>query len=141
VSAEITNEGKGWHLHLHVYVDARWIDASELAKAWGRRVGQEFGIVKVKDARAKDYCAEVTKYVVKPAELVSWHPQEISQFIQAVTGVRMHATFGTLFKLSREIKREMQKDKPPSPVCKCGCDQFVYRDERAELIHEALQGK
>jgi hypothetical protein len=48
VSTEITNEGRGWHLHAHILVEARWVDAGLLAVTWGKLVGQQFGIVKVK---------------------------------------------------------------------------------------------
>lgn len=110
--------------------DIRWVNAGELAIAWGAAIGQEFGIVKVKDCRGQDYLAEVTKYVVKPAQLVSWEPEEIAQFIRAVQGVRMFATFGTLFKLARHIRALMEQSKPETKPCDCGCSDFSFADER-----------
>lgn len=137
VSTEITNEGRGWHLHAHILADVRWIDASVLAITWGELVGQEFGIVKVKDARGKDYLGEITKYVVKGSQLASWKPDEIMQFINAIRGVRFFAAFGTLFKLQREIKKQLHLLRPPPVPCQCGCTDFVYESETASILHEA----
>lgn len=139
VSIEITNESRGWHLHAHVLVDARWIDAADLAITWGRLVGQQYAIVKIKDCRGLDYCNEVTKYVVKGAELVTWHPELISQFIHAISGVRFFSTFGSLFKMRRQIAAYLAEQKPPSPQCHCGCCDFWYQDEAALILREAQQ--
>lgn len=136
VSTEITNEGRGWHLHAHILAEVRWIDAGELAKTWGRIIGQQFGIVKVKDARGQEYLGEVTKYVVKPSQLAGWEPNEINEFIRAVKGVRCFAAFGTLFHLQREIKKQLHLNAPPRLPCECGCQQFVYESETAAILHE-----
>jgi hypothetical protein len=136
ISIEVTNEGRGWHLHAHVLADARWIDAGELAKVWGKKIGQDFAIVKVMDARGKDYLNEVTKYVVKGAQLVSWKPEEIAEFIMAIRGVRFFATFGTLFDLKAEVRAELNAAKPGPRMCACGCNRVVVTNERTEVIRE-----
>lgn len=141
VSTEITNEGRGWHLHAHILADARWIDASALAIEWGRLVGQQFGIVKVKDVRDSSYLGEITKYVVKGSELAGWHPQEISQFIRAIRGVRFFAAFGTLFHLQRKIKAQLRHSKPPAEPCKCGCTDFRFEDETAVIVGQLRREK
>ena len=136
VSMELTNEGRGWHVHLHILADVRWLDAGEIARRWGKLVGQDYAIVKVKDCRGAAYLGEVTKYVVKGAELVSWKPEEIAQFIFAIKGVKFFSTFGTLFKLRREISVELEAEKPPPPVCECGCDQFWWETEESSIIRD-----
>lgn len=136
VSVEITNESRGWHLHAHWLLDARWVDAAEVSATWGRIVGQECpAIVKVKDCRGKDYLAEVAKYVVKGSELASWPPDEINQFVRAIKGCRFFFTFGSLFKLARKIRAALHHDYTPA-VCDCGCDRFVWRDETSEVVRE-----
>lgn len=139
VSTEITNEGRGWHLHLHIMVDARWVDAARLAIVWGQLVGQDFGIVKVKDCRGMEYLGEVTKYVVKPAELASWKPEEIAQFIHAIKGIRFFAAFGTLFAVARRIKAQIHAAKPPAQPCKCGCSSFRFDTEESAIVGEIRQ--
>lgn len=137
VSTEITNEGRGWHLHAHILADVRFLDAGALAIEWGRLVGQEFGIVKVKDARGQSYLGEVTKYVVKGSQLAAWQPNEINEFIRAIRGVRFFAAFGSLFHLQREIKKQLHLLKPPVEPCQCGCKDFAYESETASILHEA----
>jgi len=139
VSVEITNDGKGWHLHSHWLVDCRWIDAGELAKIWGGLCGQEFGIVKVKDSRDTEYLHEVSKYVCKPSELAKWTGEEIWEFISAIRGLRFFFAFGSLFKLGSQIRSEMRAKKPPQKACECGCRDFIFRDEVSEVLNEIRQ--
>ena len=75
VSVEITNEGRGWHLHSHWLVDATFVDMKELSIVWGKLVGQEYGIVHFSDCSQTDYCNEVCKYVVKPGQMAEWEPE------------------------------------------------------------------
>ena len=135
-SIEITNEGRGWHLHAHMLLDVRWLDASDLAIQWAKCIGQEFAIVKVKDVRGNSYLGEITKYVVKAAQLASWEENEIAQFIHAIRGVRFFATFGSMFKIRQEIAAEILSEKPPPPICECGCDKFRYEDEVSAVLRK-----
>lgn len=139
VSIEITNEGRGWHLHAHVLVDAFWVCAKTLALEWGRLVGQDFAIVKVMDVREKTYLNEVTKYVVKGAQLVSWKPEEIAAFIGAIKGIRFFAPFGSLYKLQRQIKSEIALLRPPAEPCKCGCESWLWSSEESEAYREGMR--
>lgn len=137
LSIEITNEGRGWHLHAHMLIDARWLDMAQLSIQWASILGQDFGIVKVKDCRGKDYLGEITKYVVKPAQLVSWPAEEIASFIGAIRGVRFFAAFGSLFKLQRQIKAEIEQGRPEPEACKCGCSEYQWTDEVYETIKDS----
>jgi len=97
--------------------------------------------VKVKDCRQQSYLGELTKYVVKGAQLASWSPEEIAQFIHAIRGVRFFATFGALFKLSREIRAEINREKPPANPCGCGCVDWTYQTEEAVIMGEIRAGQ
>lgn len=110
---ETTNEGRGWHVHIHALIDTRWIDAGELALRWGRLLGQEFAIVRVKDARLAEYLAELCKYAVKPTQMAAWSAEEAATFVRSMQRVRTFATFGDLRGFA-----------PPSrPPCRCPhCD-------------------
>jgi hypothetical protein len=141
VSTEITNEGRGWHLHAHILADARWVDAGALAIEWGKLMGQEFGIVKVQDIRERTYLGEVTKYVVKGSELASWAPETISEFIRAIRGVRFFSAFGTLFHLQRKIKAQLKHNKPPVAPCDCGCSDWIVEDEASVIIGDLRKSK
>jgi ribosomal protein S27AE len=123
---EVTNESKGWHLHSHSLIDARFIDARGLATKWAKQTGQDFAIVKVKDARSKDYLAEVTKYAVKGSMLASWQPQQIAEFIRAFSRTRTWACFGSLWQELRAWRHALlEVDKPPR-ACECGCSNLLY---------------
>lgn len=136
VSMETTNESKGWHVHLHVLVDARWIAGGILAKRWGELVGQDYAIVSVQDARAQEYLNEVTKYVVKASEMAAWPAEEIAQFIKSIRGVRFFAPFGSLYKLQRSIKEQIAAEKPEAQPCPCGCSDFTFDSEISAVLRQ-----
>jgi hypothetical protein len=127
---EVTNESRGWHLHAHLLLDVRWIDAGDLAQAWAKRIGQDFAIVKVKDCRETVYLQEVSKYVVKGSELARWTGEEIRQFVWALHKRRTFFTFGSLQKPTPNEKR-----KPTQ--CECGCQDFIFESLVASIIREA----
>lgn len=143
VSVEITNEGKGWHLHAHWLVDARWIDIQEVARVWGRLVKQDFAIVCVKDLRDQTgYQNEVAKYVCKGSDMAAWPAEEIHQFIRAVHRRRFYFTFGHMFKVAQEVRRQLKRERNsecPPVVCECGCEQFRFEDELSATLREIRQ--
>lgn len=137
-SIEVTNEGNGWHLHFHILVDAKWIDAIELSKQWARVTSNIGRIVKVKDARGKNYLAEVTKYTVKGVQLAAWDAQTISRFIDSFTGVRTFGVFGSLYGARTKFKEFWQSVRDTKPMCACGCCTARYFTE-SEFLEFDLQ--
>lgn len=125
-SLECTNESKGWHLHLHALIDARFIDQRELSIAWGKLVGQDYAIVWVKDCRQSDYLHEITKYTVKGSELADWYPHEIVAFIEAFDHVRSFGTFGTLYDRNSEWRAFVEAQAEALARCPCGCMDVDY---------------
>lgn len=128
-SLEVTNEGKGWHLHLHALIDAKWIDAQELAVKWASIVGQDFAIVKVLDVRNKSYLHEVSKYAVKGSDLAKWSTAELVCYLSAMDGVRSFGTFGSLFKRQSEFVEWREAMLATKNACPCGCTHFKYFSE------------
>ena len=137
VSTEITNEGNGWHLHAHMLLDVNWLDMDEVSTTWGKLVGQNFAIVKVKDVRDRDYLREICKYVVEGSELAKWPAEHVNEFVQAIRGLRMFNSFGTLRLLAPQIRAEIEAAKPAAPNCDCGCGEFIYESEIAATVHAA----
>jgi hypothetical protein len=135
-SIEITNEGRGWHLHSHSLLDVRWLDMRQVAATWGRIVGQEFAVCKVMDARNQDYLRELCKYVVDGSELAKWAAEHIHEFVSAVRGKRFFFSFGSMFKLGGVIRRELASERQPGPVCECGCSEFFFEDEQDAVLNE-----
>jgi hypothetical protein len=139
VSVEITNEGNGWHLHSHWLIDCRYLDMHAVSRVWGSLVGQEFSIVKIKDVRNTEYVQEVSKYVVEGSELAKWPAELINEFVRAVRGTRFFSTFGSLRECSKQIRAELNAQKPERKVCDCGCSEFLYEDETQVALAEIRQ--
>lgn len=137
-SMEVTNEGRGWHIHFHLLVDCRYIDAAELARQWAKST-RGFGyIVKVMDARDKSYLHELTKYTVKGSQLAEWQPADIVSFIEAFDGVRTFGVFGSLYGKRTEFAEWLEQMRDHKPQCDCGCAQLRYFSE-AEWLDRDLQ--
>ncbi len=128
-SVEITNEGAGWHLHLHALVDSDWIDGGELARQWSDVTGRIGRIVKVKDAREKNYLAEVTKYAVKGSQLAQWSPLDIESFVLAFSRQKTFGVFGGLFAARTKFSEWIAALQSKKPKCECGSNNVRYMDE------------
>lgn len=140
VSTEVTNEGRGWHLHYHLLVDCRWIDSSELAQKWAALIGQDFAIVKVKDARDRRYLQEVSKYAVKGSDMAGWSGAEMVAFIHAFAGVRTFHPFGSCFKLRAEVANwKAETASHRSRQCECGCRVFRIQDHVGTATEHAAR--
>jgi Replication protein len=133
-SLEVTNESRGWHLHAHLLVETRWIDSGSLAQAWGKLVGQDYAIVKVKDGRRPDYLRELAKYVVKSSQLAGWKDLEIADFMDAFTGTRTFGVFGSLVGQRGKWKQELRELRKSRSRCECGCNQFHVVDSRIDQL-------
>lgn len=137
-SIECTNEGNGWHLHIHALVEARWIDSAELSKNWDSTTGGFGRIVKVKDCRQRTYLSEVTKYVAKGSQLAAWSPAQILAFVQAFSHKRTFGVFGKLYGARTEFAEFIATMKAAKPKCDCGSCSILYFTENEWLAREAL---
>jgi hypothetical protein len=126
---EVTNEGKGWHLHVHALVESKWIDSGLLALEWAKVTRGLGRIVKVLDARRVDYLKEVTKYAVKGSQLAAWNGDQIKMFIDAFSGVRTFGVFGSLFSKRTKFKDWLKQLQEHRLKCKCGCEEFWYQSD------------
>jgi len=135
-SIEITNDGRGWHLHAHLLLDASWVDMKKLSLVWGKLVGQEFGIVKIRDCRNEEFLQEVSKYVVKGSTMAAWPGDQINEFVRAIKGLRFFFAFGSLFHLRGKIRAILNSQKPDSPVCDCGSSKFLFKSETDIQLEE-----
>jgi|WetSurSiteA1Bulk_404760.scaffolds.fasta_scaffold10616_3 hypothetical protein len=135
---EVTNEGRGWHLHLHALIDSRFIDGPELARQWSAVTNGYGKIVNVKDCRHTDYLAEVTKYAVKGSQLASWSPDEVVQFIEAFSGVRTFGVFGSLYGKRTEFAEWLDSIRQDKPLCSCGSCDLTYYTEAEWLMRDLV---
>jgi hypothetical protein len=124
---EVSNESRGWHVHAHMLVDVRWLDARELSKEWAECVGQDFAIVKVKDARERSYLAEVTKYTVKPSVFLKWSQEERAEFVRVIKGKRLFFAFGHVGELAAKTRKTLR-------VLKAAGREHCCKDEALAMI-------
>ena len=137
-SLEVTNEGRGWHLHLHALVNAHWIDSLGLSVAWEKATNGLGRIVKVKDGREKNYLKEVTKYAVKGVMLAAWTKEQICEFLDAFNGVRTFGVFGSLYAKRTQFADWFKSVRDAKPKCSCGCCTALYFAE-AEFLEKDFQ--
>ena len=130
-SCEITNEGNGWHLHWHVLLTQKWVDASALSIAWGKLVGQEFAIVKVKAVDGTEYLREICKYVVKGDQFAKWSPAQIVEFISAIKTTRLFSTFGKFREVAKYARAVLAAEKEPCSCPDCGALDLVHGQDEA----------
>jgi hypothetical protein len=123
-SMEVTNEGRGWHVHFHLLIDAPWLCMPDVSETWGRLVGQDFAICKIKDCRGQEYLREVTKYAVKGSELSKWNAGTIANFIESFTAVRFFGVFGSLYGKRTEWRAWIDAMQEIKPLCSCGCSSW-----------------
>ena len=128
-SLEVTNEGRGWHLHIHALIDADYIDGGTLAREWAS-VTNGFGrIVKVKDARDREYLSEVTKYAVKGSMLAKWSSSDIEKFVLAFSRQKTFGVFGDLHAARTRFAEWIADLQSRKPKCECGSNNVRYMDE------------
>jgi hypothetical protein len=137
VSVEITNEERGWHLHSHWLLNARWLDMEAVSRTWGGLVGQSFAVVKIKDVRGQDYVKEISKYVVEGSELAKWPAEHVLEFVTAIKGRRFFFTFGELRGFASQVREELEFLKPEKKSCECGRSDFTFETETQSIINEA----
>ena len=139
-SMEVTNEGRGWHVHFHLLIDTPWLCMPDVSETWGKLVGQDFAICKIKDCRGASYLQEVTKYAVKGSELAGWNGLTISEFITAFAGVRFFGVFGTLYGKRSEWREWIKSIQEIKPLCPCGCDSWHILSPEELLWEQETRG-
>ena len=137
---EITNEKRGWHLHLHALVDAKWIDKTQLSVNWKSITNGLGYIVDVKDCRRESYMREVTKYVVKGSMLAKWSGADIATFVRAFEGSRTFGVFGSLFGMRTKFAAFVESLRTARPDCECGASCMSYWTEHDWLARVRPSG-
>ena len=151
-AVELTNTGKGWHPHLHVLCDCKWLSntvpepmkwhsramkanlcqraSQELQEEWSDCIGQLVSSIKVRRCDGHTAVAEVLKYAVKPGDLVT-SPDPVAEAIRAISAGRLVSAFGTLYNMRAELKDE---EKPSMPCPSCGAAKAWMPEEQVAAI-------
>jgi len=125
-SLEVTNEGRGAHLHMHILLDAHFVDQLALSIEWNNITEGHGHIVKVLATTDTDYLHELGKYIVKGSDLATWSAPELIHFIDAFKDVRTWGTWGSAFAMKKDMATASKKHDDQSLKCPCGCEDFIY---------------
>jgi hypothetical protein len=154
-SFEITNNGNGWHPHLHAILDCRWLSLftrepkrgdprevvlelcqsakGELSSLWADQIGQSIAIVDVARIAGDQVTAYVLKYCAKPAELLAI-AEDIAPLLRMLRKTRLIAGFGSLFPMPA-----VDEELPAGRFCECCGDHQKWIPEdvvnRAFAVH------
>lgn len=89
---EIKRSAEGWHPHLHVLCDARWLNREEVRAAWEQASGGST-VIDVRRIRTPDEASGyVAKYLTKTTTFDD--PLHFLEYLAATKGIRFAATFG-----------------------------------------------
>jgi DNA-directed RNA polymerase subunit RPC12/RpoP len=128
---EIVNKGNGWHVHMHVLLDAEYLPQRKIAKDWQEITGDSFMV----DIREAGTVKEGLKYCLKylsKAPVLSGHEEE---YREAVKGLRLVQPFGTLYG-------ELVMRLPSLPCPDCGSVEWiVWEFELGPEFRRFVDGK
>jgi len=151
-SIEVTNIGNGWHPHLHMVIDCRWLGPQRLqpfhweteaqksecykqAKAcleatWAKALRQPTAVVHAKRCDPKGILKEVTKYSVKGEDLLKCQ-EPVGPLIDCLTKTRLVTTFGT----AHGFKFDENENRREPCICNECLEGASWLPEDVWLMH------
>lgn len=139
-SLEVTNEGAGWHLHLHALVSCPFIDAGILSHTWDKITKGAGYIVRVKEVASGSYLQELLKYTVKGSEMAGWAPADVLAFVKAFDGLRTFGVFGTLRGARAAWRLFLDSMQAEKPACACGCTEVEILTDKEWEWRQTTEG-
>ena len=139
-SLEVTNEGRGWHLHLHALVSCPFIDSAVLSQTWDNITNGQGYIVKVKEVASGSYLQELLKYTVKGSDLAGWSPSDVLSFVHAFEGIKTFGVFGTLRGARAAWRLFLDQLQEEKPACECGCSEVEILTDREYEWRQTTEG-
>lgn len=150
---EITNTGNGWHPHLHILCDCKWLALHvpaptfadspdvkrqkydharlELSALWCSVIKQDQSIVSALRAKSGDALAYAIKYAIKGTDLIN-SPDPIAPLLRVLEKSRMISAFGDM----HDVDAQIQDDEKPKCTCKdCGQIQTFMPDWIVEKMY------
>lgn len=117
---EVVPKEDGYHIHMHIIVDANFIAQKRLMAAWGEIIEILCPSVDIRDASGGAAAKYVSKYVTKGLGKNAT-PAQFVDLWEAIRGSRLFALFGTWYRDAAKLETLMMgKDKPQAvcPHCK-----------------------
>ena len=99
-----------WHPHLHIIYDGLFFRQRELAELWSDMVGRR--AIAWINAAGVQHARYLAKYVGKPEDISGLAEGHLTEYIQAVDGMRMVQPFGSAMK-TKLSDRDVIEPAPP----------------------------
>ncbi len=123
---ELKPKGEGWHIHVHVLMDAPFIPKQKLFSAWREILNEKYVAIDIRACRTKAQRAYVTKYVSKNEDFhndvnvaVEWY--------EATKGSRLFGTFGEWYNAKLEELLNPGEFEVWRPACEnCGDENHMF---------------
>jgi hypothetical protein len=141
---EVIPKEDGWHIHMHLIIEAAYVPQQRLIVAWGKALEVNAPSVDVRDAAQGSAAKYVAKYVTKSLGKDAT-PDQYVDLWEAIHGSRLFALFGTWYKDSAKLAalgKTLDDAKAKCP--KCGevgamfdvrCGAFVFGNEWKNIRH------
>lgn len=113
---ELKPKPTGWHIHIHVIADAKYIPYRTLFSAWRRITGVPVPQIHIKAATTDSEKAYSAKYASKAADYDA-HPGAVVSWYKATKGSRLFATFGAWYHWHEPEDGDNGKFEPEARVC------------------------
>lgn len=127
---ELKPKPQGWHVHLHMLIDAPYIPYQQLYTAWRTILDVKYCKIDIRAAKTVKQQVYVTKYASKSADFRG-NPDVVVKWFEATKGLRLFATFGDWYNAKLEdlvAPKDQEKPAAVCPHCKAVKTTFLARD-------------
>jgi len=123
---ELKSKENGWHIHLHILMDAPYMPKEKIFSAWKKILGLDFVSIRVKACRTKAQRAYVVKYVSKNDDFHN-DAEAAADWYEATKGTRLFGTFGTWYNAKIEELLNLDEKDVWKPACEnCGDPDHMF---------------
>lgn len=123
---EVLPHPEGYHIHMHVLIDAPFIPYQKLFSAWAQIIEQNAPQIDIRAARTKPQRIYAAKHAAKSADFYA-DPATVVAWYEATKGQRLFATFGKWYNAKLEELPGQALLEPQEPACPfCGAERSVF---------------
>ncbi len=124
---ELKQKDGGWHIHMHIIMDAPFMPYQKLFTAWKDIIGEKCPQIDIRAASSAEARTYACKYATKSidygengAGIVAWY--------YATKGTRLFGTFGKWYNAKIEELDEANNGWEPKALCPCcGKEKTTFR--------------
>ena len=123
---ELKWKNPGWHIHVHVLLDAPFLPKQHIFSAWREILKTPYASIDIRACRTKAQRRYVTKYVSKNED---FHGDEYLavEWYLATKGSRLYGTFGTWYNAKMEELLNPEEFEVFKPACEnCGSPNHMF---------------